>query len=301
MGSLPPLMPRLPAGAPRAERMDRLAWRAGACFASHGVRIGVRSNDPRVLDALPALLPPGSRPESSAIVEEVFSGWVNASAGGTARHVRIYGGTRRLGCSSELARALPSLESALRLKVAEASPERVFVHAGVVAWRGRAILVPGRSHSGKTTLVAELVKAGASYLSDEFAPLDQEGRVHPFAKPLTIRARCDVHVRRCRAEELGGTVAEGALPVALVAFAEYRKDASWQPTTLSHSQGVLAMLAHTVPARRRPEAALEALDRALAGATLLRGERGEANVTARRLLETIEGRAPESDAGREGP
>jgi hypothetical protein len=302
MGSLPLLMPRLPAGAPRAERMDRLAWRAGACFEAHGVRIGVRSNDPHVIEQLPSLLPPGSRHEPSLIVEEIFSVWVSAGAGRSERRIRIYAGDTRLGRVRELSRALPALESALRLKVAEASPEHIFVHAGVVAWRGRAILVPGRSRSGKTTLVADLVRAGASYLSDEFAPLDHEGRVHPFAKPLTIReGGCDLRARRCRAEDLGGSVGRDALKVGLVAFAEYRPGESWQPTTLTHGQAVLEMLAHTVPARLRPEAALEALDRALAGATLLKGARGEANVTARRLLETLDGRAPDQDACREVP
>jgi hypothetical protein len=289
MGSLPPPMPRLPVGAQRAERMERLAWRGAACFVSHGVRIGVRSNDPALIEQLPPLLPPGSRQERSPIVEEIFSVWVKQDAGGGERRVRLYAGTTRLGEWRELSRALPALESALRLRVAEASPERIFVHAGVVAWRGRAILVPGRSRSGKTTLVAELVKAGAGYLSDEFAPLDLEGRVHPFAKPLTIRTGgCDLHARRCRAEDIGGSVCQQALPVALVAFAEHRKDACWRPTTLSHGQGVLEMLAHTVPARRRPEAALETLARTLAGATLLRGVRGEADVTARILLDTVE-------------
>jgi hypothetical protein len=302
MGSLPPLMPRLPAGASRAGRMDRLAWRAGACFAAHGVRIGVRSNDPRVIELLPSLLPPGSQPEPSSIVDEVFSVWVRTSAGRPERRIRIYDGTTRLGRSRELSRALPALESALRLKVAETSPEHIFVHAGVVAWRGHAILVPGRSRSGKTTLVAALVKAGATYLSDEFAPLDQEGHVHPFAKPLTIRTGgCDVHARRCRAEDLGGSVGQAAMPVGLVAFAEHHPGASWQPTTLTHGQGVLEMLAHTVPARLRPAAALEALDRALAGATLLSGARGEADATARRLIETLEGRVPAPAASREDP
>jgi hypothetical protein len=299
MGSLPSPTPRLPVGAPRAERMDRLAWRGGACFVSHGVRIGVRSNDPRVVEQLPLLLPPGSRDEPSSLAEEVFSVWVKEGSGRSARSIRLYGGTRRLGQWRELSLALPALESVLRLRVAETSPEHIFVHAGVVAWRGRALLVPGRSRSGKTTLVAELVKAGASYLSDEFAPLDREGLVHPFAKPLTIRRDgCDLHVRRCRAEDLGGSVGQQALPVALVAFAEHRQDASWRPTALTHGQGVLEMLAHTVPARLRPEAALEALARALAGATLLRGVRGEADVTARQLLEAIASRA-EPDACRE--
>ena len=35
--------------------------------------------------------------------------------------------------------------------------------------------------------MAALVRAGAEYYSDEFAPLDAGGLVHPFAKPLSIR------------------------------------------------------------------------------------------------------------------
>jgi len=57
----------------------------------------------------------------------------------------------------------------------------------VVAWRGRAILLPGRSYVGKSTLVMELVRAGAVYYSDEYAVLDARGRVHPFAQPVALR------------------------------------------------------------------------------------------------------------------
>jgi len=60
---------------------------------------------------------------------------------------------------------------------------RVFVHAGVVAWQGRAVLIPGRTLSGKSWLVRALVRAGAEYYSDEFAVLDARGRVHPYPLP----------------------------------------------------------------------------------------------------------------------
>src|SRR5262249_57961124 len=53
--------------------------------------------------------------------------------------------------------------------------------------RGLAIVVPGRSHTGKSTLVAELVRRGATYWSDEFAVLDDAGRVHPYRRPLVPR------------------------------------------------------------------------------------------------------------------
>ena len=61
------------------------------------------------------------------------------------------------------------------------------MHAGVVGWKGWALVLPGKSGAGKTTLVAELIRAGATYYSDEYAVLDERGRVHPYARPLAVR------------------------------------------------------------------------------------------------------------------
>ena len=66
------------------------------------------------------------------------------------------------------------------MHLAERARNRIFIHAGVVGWQGRAIVIPGRSFSGKSTLVAALLQAGATYYSDEFAVLDGRGYVHPF-------------------------------------------------------------------------------------------------------------------------
>jgi uridine kinase len=41
------------------------------------------------------------------------------------------------------------------------------------------IAIPGRSFSGKTSLVTALVRAGAVYYSDEFAVIDRDGLVRP--------------------------------------------------------------------------------------------------------------------------
>ncbi|HEX8737900.1 MAG TPA: hypothetical protein VF721_21390, partial [Pyrinomonadaceae bacterium] len=86
---------------------------------------------------------------------------------------------------------LRGFETQLRLTVAEYAPERVFVHAGVVAWKDLAIVIPARSFQGKTSLVAELVRRGAVYYSDEYAIFDLEGCVHPFPKTLSIRGEID--------------------------------------------------------------------------------------------------------------
>jgi len=53
-------------------------------------------------------------------------------------------------------------------------------------------------------------------------------------------------------------------------------------------QAVIEMLAHTVPARLRPAASLQALERAVERAAVLKGERGEAADLAPRLLQILE-------------
>ena len=285
--SLPGMMPReRPSARPR--RIDRVAWRAGACIESHGVRLGLRTNAPELLGELERCLPPNWRPSPSPVVDELFSVWV-APAGGGERPSRVYVGARRRARTHDLGHAFAVLESELRQSLAARS-RHTFVHAGVVGWRGRAIVIPGRSRSGKTTLVAELIRSGASYLSDEFAVIDARGRVHPFAKPLSVRGSggCDRHVRRPRAEDLGGRSATRPLPVGLVVLACHTPGAAWRPETLSPGQAVIEMLAHTVPARLRPAASLQALERAVGRATLLKGDRGEAAELAPCLLRLLE-------------
>jgi hypothetical protein len=280
-------MPRLRPADARLKRIDRLGWSAGTCFDAYGVRLGVRTNAPGLLERLGAHLPPGWRASRSPLVDQIFSLWVDP---GDKRRSRVYAGGTRRARPADLAEALAVLESEIRQSVAAGAQRRTFVHAGAVGWRGRAIVIPGRSRSGKTTLVAELVKAGASYLSDEFAVLDARGRVHPFAKPLSIRGAsgCDRHARPHRVEELGGRSARAALPVGLVVLTEHRPGSAWRPERLTAGQGILEMLAHTVPARLRPEASLASLEAAVAGATVLRGPRGEAGDLAETLLRTIE-------------
>jgi hypothetical protein len=286
--SLPSLMPRTRDSA-GAGWIDRLAWRSGTCIEAHGVRLGLRTNAPEILEEIEGCLPPGWQPGRSAVVDELFSLWVDP-ARSPVRPSRVYVGAARRARTRDLRHALAVLESELRQSLASRARHRTFVHAGVVGFRGRAIVVPGRSRSGKTTLVAELVRAGATYLSDEFAVLDARGLVYPFAKRLSIRGvgGCDLHVERPSAEELGGRSAGGPLPVGLVVLASYRPGAEWQPETLTPGRAVIELLAHTVPARLRPAASLRALERAVAEATVLKAERAEAAELAPRLLQIVE-------------
>jgi hypothetical protein len=144
------------------------------------------------------------------------------------------------------------------------------------------------SFAGKTTLVAALVRAGARYYSDEFAVLDKNGLVHPYAKPLSLRD--ENHIQNEHSvESLGGTAGDEPLPVGAIAVTSYRPGGEWQPRRLTPGEGAMAMLANTVPARERPEESLRAVKLAVDGAVVLESERGEADALAPLLLAELEG------------
>lgn len=193
----------------------------------------------------------------------------------------------RVSDGSGDARTCPSLRVAcreLRLEmrryVGYHARDVVFIHAGVVEYGGRALLLPGPSFAGKSTLVAALVRAGATYYSDEFAILDAEGRVNQYREPIALRGLVEP-------PPIDHEAVRQPIPVGLVALALYKPRAQWSPRPLSRGAGVLAMVEHALPVRDRPAETLSVLARALDGAVILEGDRGDADQTAPLLLEAL--------------
>lgn len=291
---IPVAAPPVPGGG--TGELERMRWSDGLAFRSHGVSIGVRVTDAAHLPAVRAAVPPGSMPQASPAVDHLFS-LVGESAGAGQREplpgrpagsFAVYQGSRRVAAAWDLPSAADRLATELRHCVAVESPTRVFVHAGVVAWRDRAILVPGRSRSGKTTLVAELLRRGAVYYSDEYAVLDQDGRIHPFPKPLSVRSPGDGSPLELSPRALGARPGIRPLRAVTVAVTEFVPSGRWRPRTLSRGEGVLALLANTVTARSEPRRAMAAVAHALQGALVLDGPRGEAARAAEILLARTE-------------
>lgn len=203
-----------------------------------------------------------------------------------ARTYDLYLDSNHILQTDEEALLLDRLASGIHHQVALKAPDSLFVHAGVVGWRDRAIVLPGRSHAGKSTLVAELVRAGALYYSDEYAVFDQAGFVHPYPKPLSLRqAKGPRHFRT--AEILGGRTGTLPLPLGVVALLQYLPGAAWLPKSLTPAQSVLALLDNTILARSRPDFALKRLGPAVSGAIAIAGSRGEARDAALKLLEMV--------------
>jgi hypothetical protein len=183
--------------------------------------------------------------------------------------------------------ALIQLGGHMMIHVAEHAPEYVFLHAGVVAWEDRALLLPGISHAGKSTLVAELVRAGATYYSDEFALLDSQGRVHPFARDIRMRRPGAPDQVLLPLEQLDGRAGTVPLLVSMVVFAEFVEHARWVPEAVMPGRAVLEMLRHSTPVQRTPERTLATLSAMMGHARAWRSQRGEAAVAARSLLAAL--------------
>ena len=269
------------------QKVDRLGWAVGFSLKTYGLRVGIRANDPAGLERVCKHLPHGWEASRAKKVDRLYS--IIVGGNGTRPHLRrfnlLYGDHVRLARTTDLNEVFETFESDLRLIVAEFAPRRVFVHAGVVGWKGRAIVLPGRTYSGKSTLVAELVKAGATYYSDEFAVLDSRGRVHPFCKPLELREEKSYTQAKVTIDELGGRAGTKPLPAGLVLITQYKESVRWRPRKLTAGEGVLGLLENTVSARRNPERALEALRHVVSTAEILKGPRGDARALARVLLD----------------
>jgi hypothetical protein len=266
-------------GSKRNGADDSSEWVAARSILAYGVRVGIRTNKPELLDRLTDYLPPLWKPSSATVVDRLFS--LKAGKGS----LELFYDSERAIKSRSLKTVLQVFETNLKMYVAEMARRRVFVHAGVVGWKGKAVVIPGRSFSGKTTLVAELVRAGATYYSDEYAALDMQGRVHPYPQPLALRSPDSPEQKKRPVEEIGGKTGTRPLPVGLVLVSRYKPGARWRPTQLTAGQAVLELLANTVPARSKPEVVMPTLQKAVSDAVLLKGHRGEAEETARLILD----------------
>jgi hypothetical protein len=221
------------------------------------------------------------------------------AAGPPVRHVRRYAvvpgsagalvvvrGARAPALAASLDGAADLIVDDLQRLLAHRAGGLVFVHAGAVAWAGRALVLPGASGCGKSELVAALVRAGATYLSDEFAVLDGAGRVHPYARAIALR-QPGVTRAWTPAPALGGAVGVEPVAPARIAFLRFVAGAAFRPRPLSAGRTVLGLLRHAVAARRRFELVRDVIVPLARAVPAVQSRRGEAHEVAARLLEDL--------------
>ncbi|MFL5906596.1 MAG: hypothetical protein ACJ75Z_03240 [Solirubrobacterales bacterium] len=262
-------------------------------FESFGVRIGVRASDARIWERLPEMIPPHSTrcevPEighrfSVTMEDELFTMRYDIRDG---EHAKLLDPASWICANVDLELVLGLLETHLHGTVALRAVDRTFVYGGAVAYRDRAVILPAAALTGKSTLVAALVRAGATYYSDTFAVLDPEGRVHPYATPIRLPGADRIDLSENGDQP--GRVGDQALPVGAIVMTGYRPGAEWRPRRLSRGEGVISLMAQTVPAMERPDESMHVVRHAFdSDPVVIASDRDEAELLASSLLSELE-------------
>jgi SM-20-related protein len=237
----------------------------------------------RLCERLQNALPPEFTVSSAAkaAVEYV----VKAGAAERTRYRITYDGVEGLDAADE-EEALHCVQQQIDYTIARRSVQKLFVHAGVVAWRGLAIVIPGRTLTGKSSLVAEFVRRGALYCSDEFAVLDDMGNVHPYRRALVLREEGkqhpeDLHLR-------WDTASTEPLPVGLIVAAPYRPGVAWRPAIVRGTRAVLPLIEATILARQESARIVRIAARISPVVVTLAGPRPDATEVAPRILDLVD-------------
>jgi hypothetical protein len=239
---------------------------AMVAFNSFGVSIAVECRPGDAL-AVSNCLPPGCKPVNPAETEHRFT-FEPEPEQEDLFSVRY--GRFSKGLPKPLNSALRILQKEIYLCIAEHSRNYAFIHASVVAWNKSAIIFPGASHAGKSTLAWALVQAGAVYYSDEYAVLDEQGTIHPFALPINLRLPNGE-----RRAVVPDCVGSDPLEPVLIVFARYQPKGIWRPHPLRPGESMLRLVQHSISIRSNSAFVLRILKEITSSATAYAGTRGD--------------------------
>lgn len=257
-------------------------WTCGFALHVHGVRVGVRSDDETLVDAIRASeFARGWRESDDPEVDHLFS------LRSEAPWVALWQGEHRFHAPLGRDAAVRALGNRLHVCIAEHAVPEVFVHAAAVEVHGGAVLVPGRSYSGKSSLALALCRRGGRLLSDDFAVLDANGRVRDYALPLSRRRDGDER-DLIPPEDLGWAPGREPVPVRLVLLTSWQEGATFRPRALTGAEAALGLFGHAVAARRDPTRVMATLARAVETARSCEGPRGDAAEAAEWVLRSVE-------------
>jgi hypothetical protein len=189
----------------------------------------------------------------------------------------------RICCVDRSAAAVASWLLHLTCRQLTRGENGLLIHAGVVAWKGRALLLPGTTGSGKSTLTAFLASSGFRYLTDELAYVPSGSiSVEGFTAPLKIkksgldslagRVPLDAGASMAGRHDVlvdpdgGGGDAPAALPLSVIIFPRYRRRTRFSLAPLSPAKTALRLIAGILNAEALPDHGFREASR-LAGLT----------------------------------
>jgi hypothetical protein len=160
------------------------------------------------------------------------------------------------------------------------------IHAGTVMYSGRVLLFPGVSHAGKSSLVREMVRRGATYFSDEYALIDAEGLVHPYPRPLLVRDGSPEQ-HPVLARELSARVGNVAAPVGWIFALAYSNENEWSVAPVSQGEALMILLRNTPHTLLQSPEMVGFFQHAVASASCFAGQRSEAADAVEKIIEMI--------------
>lgn len=207
-----------------------------------------------------------------------------------------------LGCHL-LSDAVHGLMVHVAQAMVAAQADRLSLHAAAAAIGGAAVVMPGASGSGKTTVCGRLLQRGAAYLSDDSIGVEADGRILGYARPLGFKWRAgeafdgvDVEILRIDPYQIvwyvpPGRLGAGAIPEArgaLVAFPRFEPAAALKVEPLARHAAAYALVSQiqNLPAVGVPQAleVVGALVAACPAYTVVYGDSREAADAIEALL-----------------
>lgn len=248
------------------------------------------------------LLDPSSGDAADPIEASVAA---SGAASGGGFLVRVSG--REDAVEPDAPAAVRRLNHELLHAVMLRAPARFFVHAGVVAWKGRALILPGLSQAGKSTLVLALLQAGAAFLSDELLVFDPARRVaEPFARAVKIRDVCVPYFEAWRPWFTGEGegrfldpaadglrfAPEAGVPPAAVVLPRWDPEGSGRPERISRGEAYLGLAASALNFGSHRTSSLDHLGAICSDARTFTMAWREPHAAAARILEAVEAPGP---------
>lgn len=283
----PNLLPGIEQKKQTSKRIKKSDFKYHFYIESFGVKVGLSTNSAEALEALKKAvdiyLPDCFTEIETIAVEHNFSFVWNVGGRDT-----LYKNGAPVFSREKRETSIESTASQIRLTVAEFAVGRVFIHAGVVVWKNKAVVIPGKSFRGKTALTVSLIRRGATYYSDEYAILDAEGFLYPFPKMLSVRGEIDEYKQiDYPVEHFGGAAGTEKIRVGMVLLCEYKEKARWNPTILSTGKGIIELIKNSVSIRQNPQFALKVLNKIAYDAVFVKSKRGDVEKSADSILHFI--------------
>lgn len=246
------------------------------------VVIQFRSNSARLLAVLADLLPhlrgtENKQPDVTfSLNEHEFDSAANT--------FDFFVNNRQVTIGRAFSSPLEFVQCYMQEAIAILSREFVFVHAGVVGWNGRAIILPGKSGVGKSNLVRALINSGATYYSDEYAAIDSKIRIHPYLCPLRLKGTSGTLHSHLSCVTEPASCAPEPIRASLLVMSSYLPGGDWQPRMLSSGERFFALLRNTIAIRCEPESSMRVLNNLSSSVEGVESCRGEADYVADIIL-----------------